>query len=282
MTLPTDLQTILKGFSGPFASWFLHVPSRSLFDAGEGITSFLGNRTYKVERVFLSHVHLDHVSGLLSFLTARQAMRGQRDKPVTVYFSDDDRFADLIDTVGRRLPDDAPVEWKCIASGDRIAARNFTVEPFEAFHGLPAVGYRLLQTRTRLKPEFQQLTQAEIKEARSRKHAIEDEFQHPVFAYTGDTDPGLDPSLFRNCDLLVHEATFVDAADRRGEFHSTIEDAVRLATECGARRLLLHHFSQRYKWEFIAKITEDAIQRVGFTGKSSLLMGYTEPPRWYE
>ncbi|XP_056369782.1 zinc phosphodiesterase ELAC protein 1 [Oenanthe melanoleuca] len=55
--------------------------------------------------------------------------------------------------------------------------------------------------------------------------------------------------LCRGADLLVHEATLGDGqrdrARRRG--HSTPGSAAELARRCGARRLVLTHFSQRYR-----------------------------------
>lgn len=51
----------------------------------------------------------------------------------------------------------------------------------------------------------------------------------------------------RGADLLIHEATFTTehqdhALSKR---HSTLEEAVALAEQCGVRRLICTHFSQR-------------------------------------
>ena len=55
-------------------------------------------------------------------------------------------------------------------------------------------------------------------------------------------------ALADGADLLVIEATFLtqDAglADRYG--HLTARQAAQVAAECGVRRLVLTHFSQRY------------------------------------
>jgi ribonuclease Z len=54
--------------------------------------------------------------------------------------------------------------------------------------------------------------------------------------------------LAEGADLLVIEATFLDEdarlATRYG--HLTARQAARVAAECGVRRLVLTHFSQRY------------------------------------
>jgi ribonuclease Z len=55
-------------------------------------------------------------------------------------------------------------------------------------------------------------------------------------------------ALARDADLLVHEATFADedAPLARQSTHSTASDAARVATESGARRLVITHISPRY------------------------------------
>ena len=77
-------------------------------------------------------------------------------------------------------------------------------------------------------------------------------------AYSGDCRPSSDfARAFRGAHLLVHESTFADdlQADARAKMHSTISEALGVAKEMQARRVLLTHFSQRYvkreslKWD---------------------------------
>jgi len=55
--------------------------------------------------------------------------------------------------------------------------------------------------------------------------------------------------LASNSDLLISESTFMDKdADKAKEYmHLTSSDAGRIAKESGAKKLILTHFSQRYK-----------------------------------
>lgn len=66
-------------------------------------------------------------------------------------------------------------------------------------------------------------------------------------------------ALCRGADLLVHEATLGsehrDKAVEHG--HSTPEMAAGVARACCARRLVLHHFSQRYKPSSLLKDGEE-------------------------
>lgn len=70
------------------------------------------------------------------------------------------------------------------------------------------------------------------------------------YAYCSDTKyiPGLKRQL-QNVDLLYHEATFLNENELRASntFHSTAAQAAMLAKHSNAKKLLLGHFSARYK-----------------------------------
>lgn len=55
--------------------------------------------------------------------------------------------------------------------------------------------------------------------------------------------------LSKDADLLIHEATFSgdNKTEAKESFHSTIEDAVRVAKSANAKRLVLTHISPRYQ-----------------------------------
>ena len=68
--------------------------------------------------------------------------------------------------------------------------------------------------------------------------------------YTGDTRPksGDWMDWGRDCDLLIHDATFDNSEQERARevFHSTAGDAGKIASELSARSLALVHISSRY------------------------------------
>ena len=70
------------------------------------------------------------------------------------------------------------------------------------------------------------------------------------FAYVSDTAVfDTLPDMVRGVDLLYHEATFGDdcAGKAAQMFHSTARDAAETAFRAGAGRLVIGHFSSRYK-----------------------------------
>ena len=70
------------------------------------------------------------------------------------------------------------------------------------------------------------------------------------YAYLSDTNYSAKAAtLCRGVDLLYHEATYAAAEQRsaRDRGHSTTLDAAKAALKAEARRLLIGHYSSRYK-----------------------------------
>jgi ribonuclease Z len=70
------------------------------------------------------------------------------------------------------------------------------------------------------------------------------------YAYLSDTrfDMGL-AKIVKGVDLLFHEATFLDRDKKLAAQtqHSTAAEAAELAKAAGVKKLLIGHFSSRYK-----------------------------------
>ena len=75
---------------------------------------------------------------------------------------------------------------------------------------------------------------------------------HPTRSYAYCSDTGYMPELaaiLKDCDLLYHEATFADDLLKKAKktFHSTARQAGMIAKQAGVKKLLIGHFSSRYK-----------------------------------
>lgn len=282
--LQGSLASNLEGFAAPFASWFLYTPARALLDAGEGIASRLGNRVYVPEVVFLTHAHYDHISGLTGFLLSRTAARGDAKKPVTIYYPKIGErgfrsLRDHVDTVVRHKT--FTLTWQALGLGERVTVRNWIVEPFPTKHSIPSVGYRFLETRRRLKRAHRGKSPAEIVALKKRATDIHETYDQVTLAFTGDTGPGLDPALFAEADALLHEATFLQPEDREGADHATAEEALVLARAARVKTLVLYHVSQRYWRRNIARTVPELQQKTGFTGRVTVVAGFTHQDGFY-
>jgi ribonuclease Z len=282
--LPERVAQTLEGFGGPLASWFLYRPARALLDAGEGLAPRLVQRVAVPEVVFLTHAHYDHVSGLIGLLLARTMTGGGGDRPLTLCYpaADEPGFRELREQVERSVREPAfPIRWRGLAAGERVKTRHLVAEGFPTLHNVPSLGYRFLEGRRRLKDAYRGLSPQEIRELKEKGVAIHEAFEHVVLAFTGDTGPGLDPELFRDADVLVHEATFLEPSERVGLTHTTVEEALTLAAAAGVKTLILYHVSPRYRRPEIERAVEEGRRRTGFAGELAVVAGFTHADAFY-
>lgn len=205
-----------------------------LLDCGEGTQqqirrahlSFL-----KIEAVFISHIHGDHLFGLFGLLNT-MTMYG-RTAPLYVYgpqalgsvlnfyrsfFGDHESYDIVFTAVDCQEP--CPVH----------TSKKVRVSAFPLKHKIECYGWR-----------FEEIV--------TERHWRENPDYHPKsYAYCSDTAPF--PQLadwVRGVDLLYHEATYPqEMADKAAQrFHSTTVDAARCAADAGAGRLVIGHYSSR-------------------------------------
>ncbi|GFG75831.1 ribonuclease Z [Mycobacterium botniense] len=237
-----------------------------LFDPGEGTQRQMllaGVSVNGVHRLCITHFHGDHCLGVPG-LVQRLSVDGVAH-PVWAYFPASGRqlftrlryacvFHEVADL--REVP----------VSGDgAVAMASFGVlEARRLDHSIDAFGYRLVEPDgRRLVPELLarfgiegpavgELQRAGSIRAGGRRVRLEEVSQPrrgQRFAFIMDTrlcDAVY--ALADGADLLVIEATFLsedsELAARYG--HLTAQQAATVAAECGVRRLVLTHFSQRY------------------------------------
>lgn len=124
-----------------------------LVDAGTGLTTLSRDAIRRIDHVFLTHAHLDHILCLPLLL---DSVAGERERPVTVH-----AIPEVIATLGEHLfnwrlwPDfavlpteEAPfLRYQPIQVGVpvRLGEREFTAVP--AVHVVPAVGYLMRGSR---------------------------------------------------------------------------------------------------------------------------------------
>jgi len=256
MSLHEEIVNNLSGYSkAMYATWFYYRPARLLLDAGEGVSTTMENFVFGIEKVVLSHGHYDHIGGLPGLLQSRRSARGDKEKPLEVYYPDGDDLIRIqqqyIEGLTYRLGYE--LTWHPVEAGQRIELgfgrdRGFLV-PFRSRHGgrTTALGFNVMEERKRLRPEYANLPQEEIaKLARTvPRDEISETYEKILLAYSGDTMP-LDPDTVRDAEVLLHEATFLSADDRETPTHATVEEAIRLAVDAGVKALVLFHVSSRY------------------------------------
>ncbi|HVK05658.1 MAG TPA: ribonuclease Z [Armatimonadaceae bacterium] len=256
----------------------LHLPERGemfLIDCGEGtqhqVLRAAHVRLSQLTRVFITHLHGDHVFGLVGLLASRSLAQGGTS-PVTLYgpAALEAYVRGVLATTGTQLGypvhfhaarpgliyEDgqvivrcAPVRHRCEAYAyaveEKPQAGRFDVERARAL-GIPEgpIYGRLKAGETVTLPDDGRVIDGNSLVGPPRPGR--------KVAFSGDTlfTPEM-VELARGADLLVHESTYSEAdrplADRAA--HSTSAGAAQVARRAGVQRLVLTHFSPRYDAE---------------------------------
>lgn len=242
-----------------------------LIDCGEGAQMRMaefGIRQGRIGQVFISHLHGDHIFGLIGWLASLALC--SREEPLDIFAP-----AGLEEIIRVQLKYTGglpfPLAFHTIGPGRHALIFEdsaVSVYSLPLAHRIPASGF-LFRERERprnIRPEcidtFRIPYQAIPEIKAGADYRMEDGRVIPnaeltlgpppprSYAYCSDTayHEALIP-LVRGVDLLYHESTFCDeqAAHAAETGHSTARQAATIALKAGVGRLILGHYSSRYK-----------------------------------
>ncbi|MCG7215479.1 ribonuclease Z [Paenibacillus mucilaginosus] len=254
-----------------------------MFDCGEGTQHQVLRAPVKIgklEKLFITHLHGDHLYGLPGLMSSRSYQGG--DTPFTIYGPKGIR--EFVET-SLRISDshlgyqttiiELEPEEQVVFEDDQ-----FVVSAAPLVHRIESFGYRIVEKpqkgrldAERLKslgiafgPLFGKIKNGEDVELPDGTKLKAEEFIGPmipgrIVTILGDTQPCVHAvTLSKDADVLVHEATF---AEHRKELavmydHSTAIDAAKTAQEAGVGTLILTHISSRYQGEEADMLRDEA------------------------
>lgn len=240
-----------------------------LFDCGEATQHQILHTSLKprrIEKIFITHLHGDHIYGLPGLLSSRSFQGGESE--VTIYGPKGlKEFVDVSLAVSQTHLK-YPLKVIEIEEGIVFEDDTFVVEAGILEHGLPSFGYRIVEkdrpgtlladklteAGVRPGPIYKKIKNGERVMLDNGHMIVPSDFLGPkqkgrVVTILGDTRKCSKAiRLAENADLLIHEATFSNGEEELAYeyYHSTTTQAAQVATTARVKNLVLTHISSRY------------------------------------
>ncbi|MGO3732723.1 MAG: ribonuclease Z [Vagococcus sp.] len=253
-----------------------------LFDCGEGSQQQILHtaiRPRKIEKIFITHLHGDHIFGLPGLISSRSFQGG--DDTLEIYGPKG--IKDFVRTSLRVSETHLKYPLKFIEieqPGLIFQDKTFSVYCEELDHRIKCYGYRVeeadytgeLQVE-KLKelgipagPIYKKIKDGEIVELPDGRVINGQDFigasrKGRTVTILGDTR--LHPNsllLAQDADVLVHESTFNQNESQMAKsyYHSTTTQAASIAKKANVKQLLLTHISARYLGKALYDLEKEA------------------------
>jgi ribonuclease Z len=243
-----------------------------LIDCGEGTQYRLLEHKVKISRlryILISHLHGDHYFGLIGLLSTLNMQK--RTEPLVIYGPNG-----LDEIIGLQLKYSGTIlNFKLNFSvtnptgfNEILNTETIQIKTFPLKHRIDCTGFLLTKKKSKRKILADKLPEnfpATFYKMLQEGHDVVDEFSGITYindeyttegcpekrlAYCSDTiyDETI-VDYIKNVDLLYHEATFLAEHAERAKltFHTTAAQAASIAQKANVKRLLIGHFSSRYK-----------------------------------
>lgn len=242
-----------------------------LIDCGEGTQIELRRHRVRMQRInhiFISHLHGDHFFGLVGLLSTMHLLG--RKKTISIHGPEglEEIVRVQFRNAGSHLS--YTMDFNTIKKGDLLVHEDkyVKVKSLELNHRIKTFGFLFEE-----QPKPRKLIPKALEKYKVPNYARKgitqgEDYVDPEGNKVDNTLLSEDPDIpqryaycsdtayhepliqgLKQVDLLYHEATFQEADRERAKttYHSTAKDAARIANLAGVKKLLLGHFSNRYK-----------------------------------
>lgn len=252
-----------------------------LFDCGEATQHQILHtsiRPRKIEKIFITHLHGDHIFGLPGLLGSRSFQGGESCLEIYGPKGIKEFIEVALKISGTHLRYEIAIHE--INEGVVFEDDQFTVICSKVEHGITSYGYRIIekdlpgallveklkQEGVRPGPIYQKIKLGEtivLEDGRviNGKDYLASPKKGRVVTIIGDTRFCQESiELARDADILIHEATFSGEDDKLAYdyFHSTTRQAAKIASMANVKKLLLTHISSRYQGNDILLLEKEA------------------------
>ena len=214
--------------------------------------------------IALSHGHMDHVAGLPYYFSQRMFQKIGKGKVVC--------HEEIAGPLQRMMASWVDLEQQQteheiipLKPDDQIEIKkNIFLRAVEVSHTVPALGYSIIEYRSKLNSEYIGMPQEHLRDLKKQGKEITHTLQIPLIAYTGDTQMG--PFLFRDefakAQIVVCECTFFeDDHQQRAKIgkHIHVEDLVGLLDIWEAQAVVLVHLSRRTNMQTARQVLDSVV-----------------------
>lgn len=242
-----------------------------MIDCGEGTQIQLRKSRLKFSRlnhVFISHLHGDHCFGLFGLISTFGLLGRTADFYIHAPVGTERLFAPMLEFFCNHLPYNVFFrEFETNAPKMIHEDRSLTVTTIPLKHRLPCCGFLFEEKQRpnhiiRDMVDFYKVPLYELNRIKNGADYVTPQgvvvpnakLTYPAaparrYAYCSDTMYMKQiVGQIKNVDLLFHEATFLQADLPRAKetFHTTAQQAGKIALEAEVKQLLIGHFSARY------------------------------------
>lgn len=243
-----------------------------LIDCGEGTQMQLSKQNIRLNRIktiLISHLHGDHYFGLIGLISTMHLFH--RKHKLTIYAPQELEKIIELQLQASETSLSFPLEFVALVHEGLLEIHKeeqFVIQAFPLEHGIQCFGFLIRENpkqwriNKKMLPEdilIQEIIRLKngknvLHEDGSIKYAL-DKYTLPPrpsrsYAYCSDTRYNEEIIPFvKQVDLLYHEATFADEMEDRAALthHSTATQAATIAKKANVKKLLLGHYSTRYK-----------------------------------
>lgn len=242
-----------------------------LMDCGEGTQINLRRYKVKIQKInhiFISHLHGDHFFGLVGLLSTMHLL-GRKNE---LHIHGPKGLQEIVEIQFRNAGNHLSFEmlFHTTEKAGQVVYEDQKVQitSLPLKHRIPCFGYKFEEKEKPRKLNPKALEKYEIPNYARHALTLGEDFRDEVgrvlpnkkltedpeppkaYAYCSDTaySENLLPYL-KSVNLLYHESTFLESERARAKktYHSTAKDAAKIASQAEVGKLIVGHFSNRYK-----------------------------------
>jgi ribonuclease Z len=242
-----------------------------LIDCGEGTQQQLYWQKVKIDKVkqiFISHLHGDHVFGLIGLLTSLAMKKREADleifspsglremiemqiKTCSIHIPYTLIFKEIDTTVHQIIFENKVVEVYSIPLLHRLPTSGFLFKSKEKLRNILAEKIEEFDIPYSAIPDIKSGADFTTKNGQVIANAELTNAPKPPKSFAFCSDTQFFPAIIehiRGVDMLYHEATFTDEHIPEAEYsmHSTATQAAEIASLAKVKQLLIGHISARY------------------------------------